>query len=74
MNLVMEFRPGTISHVICGLTTVHAVGFVVLWRWSKRDYRSQYRLLEDFTSGSVSPQPARRSPTASTFLRSVVTT
>lgn len=23
----------------------------MLWRWSKRDYRSQYRLLEDFTSG-----------------------
>ena len=43
--------PGTISYVICGLATVHAVGFVVLWRWSKRDYRSQYRLLEDFTSG-----------------------
>ncbi|MFP6704340.1 MAG: MotA/TolQ/ExbB proton channel family protein [Planctomycetaceae bacterium] len=51
MNSVMEVLPGTISYVICGLATVHAVGFVVLWRWSKRDYRSQYRLLEDFTSG-----------------------
>jgi biopolymer transport protein ExbB/TolQ len=51
MNSVMEFLPGTISYVICGLATVHAVGFVVLWRWSSRDYRSQYRLLEDFTSG-----------------------
>jgi biopolymer transport protein ExbB len=51
MNGVMEVLPGTISYVICGLATVHAVGFVMLWRWSKRDYQSQFRLLEDFTSG-----------------------
>jgi len=50
MNAVMEVLPGAISYVICGLAVVHAVGFVMLWRWSKRDYQSQFRLLEDFTA------------------------
>ena len=50
MNALMEVLPGTISYVICGLAAVHAAGFVWLWRWSKRDYQSQFRLLEDFTS------------------------
>ena len=48
MNDVMAVLPRAISFVICGLAVAHVVVFIVLWRWSKRDYRSQYRLLEDF--------------------------
>jgi hypothetical protein len=34
MNGVMEVLPGTISYVICGLATVHAVGFVMPRAWT----------------------------------------
>ena len=51
MNDVMEVLPRAISYVICVLAIAHVVLFIVLWRWSKRGYRSQYRLLEDFTQG-----------------------
>ena len=51
MNDVMEVLPRAISYVICVLAIAHLVLFIVLWRWSKRGYRSQYRLLEDFTQG-----------------------
>jgi len=51
MNDVMEVLPRAISYVICVLAVAHVVLFIVLWRWSKRGYRSQYRLLEDFTQG-----------------------